>query len=38
MPNNPWPIDTNVGTLFNFNAVKKTTETLSKIINAVKIK
>ena len=38
MPNVPWPMDTKVGTLFNFNADKKMTDTLSKIIKTVKIK
>jgi len=38
MPNNPCPIETNVGILFNFKADKKITDTLSKIIKAVNIK
>ena len=38
MPNAPCPIETKVGTLFNFNADKKITDTLSKIMKAVKIK
>ena len=38
MPNAPCPMDTKVGTLFNFNADKKITDTLSKIMKAVKIK
>ena len=38
MPNAPCPMETRVGTLFNFNADKKITDTLSKIMKAVKIK
>lgn len=38
MPNRPWPIDTNVGILFNFKADKKITDILSKIIKAVNTK
>ena len=38
IPINPCPKDTNVGTLFNFKADKKITDTLSKIIKAVNTK
>ena len=38
MPKAPCPMETKVGTLFNFNADKKITDTLSKIMKTVKIK
>mgnify|MGYP007113569118 CR=1 FL=1 len=33
MPKAPCPMETKVGTLFNFNADKKITDTLSKIMD-----
>ena len=38
MPKAPCTMETKVGTLFNFNADKKITDTLSKIMKTVKIK
>ena len=38
IPKIPWNMDSMVGTLFNFNADKKTTETLSNMIKQVNTK